>query len=580
MNGASGWSALFEAMPWIDTLGLSLLHFLWQGVLVGAAYYLVRAMLPVARSEARYWVGIGALAMLAACPVATFFALRPTTDVAQVLPGVDVAQPLAAFAGAMSGSEPVWQTGLPWLVVAWCAGVLFMAWRALRDWRGLERVAHHMAERNLELERRLARLARRLDVAQRVRVLVSTHIDTPSLIGWLRPVILLPAAVVIGLPRHQLELILSHELGHLRRCDHLVNLAQALVETLLFYHPVVHWISRDVRHEREVCCDRLVLRASSDEPREYARALAALEEMRHVPAQLALAANGGMLVDRVRRIVGVPVPRVAATHSAIGMWLLASAGLAVVAMSLQLRQQHDPVAAAVVVPPVSALASAVPDAVGLAGLALRLPTDPVLPEFTAPETVAIAPRSGNRGAESAAVERALPPPAEKLATAVDHNATMTMSLDPTDPVVADSVVPTPHFEAASTATTVDPAPPPTAAPTPATTPAPRDEPIATRKIAPRYPAGGLRGEEVRVEIAFGIDANGRVRNLRVLDGRSDRAFAEAATDALRAWRFDPSSVSADGSRRYRQTFVFAGERTAGALDPDGCMTRTGSRICQ
>src|SRR5690606_30998155 len=127
------------------------------------------------------------------------------------------------------------------------------------------------------------------------------------------------------------------------------------------------------------------------------------------------------------------------------------------------------------VPPVSALASAVPDAVGLAGLALRLPTDPVLPEFTAPDTVAIAPRSGNRGVGSAAVERALPPPADKLAAAVDHNATMTTPLDPTDPVVAASVVPPPHSEVASTATTVDPAPSPTAAPTTATTPAPRDE---------------------------------------------------------------------------------------------------------
>lgn len=587
MASASALSTLLEAAPWIDTLGLSLLHFLWQGVVIGALFYVVRAMLPAARNEARYALGLGALALLAACPVVTFFVLRPATGAAQILPGIGAtAQPMTAFASAMSSADPAWQTSLPYLVLVWCAGVLFMAWRAFRDWRGLERVAHHLAERNVELERSLARLAQRLKVVQRVRVLVSAHIDTPSLIGWMRPVILLPAAVVLGLPRHQLELILSHELGHLRRCDHLVNLAQAVVETLLFYHPVVHWISRDVRHEREICCDRLVLRASSDEPREYARALAALEELRHVPVQVALAATGGMLVDRVRRIVGVPVPRMAATRSVTGVWLLGAAGMAAIALSLQLRQiESDPLSTTGAAPAVSAVASAVPDAVGLAGLALRLPA--MRPEFAAASATAIevAPLPDIAApAEAfiapARVDLPLPPPARKMATALDRSVAMNPApLHAPDLVAAPSVAPPPRFEVASVAPVATSLSAPPSAPVAA--PAPRDEPVATRKVAPRYPAGAVRGSEVRVEIAFGIDANGRVRNLRVLDGRSDQAFAEAATDALRAWRFDPSSVSADRNVRFRQTFVFAGEHaSAGAADPDGCLTRTGSRICQ
>lgn len=591
MNGASAWSALLDAMPWIDRLGLSLLHFLWQGVAVGAAYYVVRAVLPAARSELRYALGLAALAVLLACPVVTFLVLSSTPEAMPL--GDGAAMAVTAIGHALPEDVSRWQAGLPYLVLVWCAGVLFMAWRALRDWRGLERVAHHLAERNLELERTLARLARRIGVAQRVRVLVSRHIDTPSLIGWLRPVILLPAAVAIGMPRHQLELILSHELGHLRRQDHLVNLAQALVETLLFYHPVVHWISADVRHQREICCDRLVLRASNDEPREYARALAALEELRHLPAQLAVAANGGMLVDRVRRIVGMPVPRMAASHSAGGLWLLAAAGLAALALNLQLRHAEPLPASA---PALDSVASALPGALGLAGLALRVPDlEPASPAPTVAEPSqsrsvasgqaaidASAPAAKDSPATAAGPVRdtlPLPPPARKLAASLDRSLAIAAApLEPADLVAAARVAAPELAPIDPTSAGADAA---SASASASAGAAPRGEPVAIRKVAPQYPAGGLRSGNVRVEIAFGIDANGRVRDLRVLDGRSDRAFALAATDALRAWRFDPASVSADRNVRYRQTFVFAGERAAaGEADPDGCTTRTGSRICQ
>src|SRR6185436_16440590 len=98
--------------------------------------------------------------------------------------------------------------------------------------------------------------------------------------GWLRPGILLPAAVALGFPAAQIELILAHELGHVRRWDYVVNLVQVVIETVLFYHPVVHWISRELRHEREICCDEMVLRVTRGHPHVYARTLASLEELR------------------------------------------------------------------------------------------------------------------------------------------------------------------------------------------------------------------------------------------------------------------------------------------------------------
>ena len=124
----------------------------------------------------------------------------------------------------------------------------------------------------------------------------------------MKPVVLLPASALAGLTPQQLEAILAHELAHIRRHDYLVNLLQTLVETLLFYHPAVWWLSRRIRIERENCCDDLAVSLCGD-PCTYARALADLEALRGPARSLAMAANGGSLLQRVRRLLGAPTSR-------------------------------------------------------------------------------------------------------------------------------------------------------------------------------------------------------------------------------------------------------------------------------
>ena len=157
------------------------------------------------------------------------------------------------------------------------------------------------------LQQIVARLSRRLHIGRGVRLLESTLVDVPTVIGWLKPVVLLPASALAGLSPQQLEAILAHELAHIRRHDYLVNLLQTLVETLLFYHPAVWWLSRRIRVERENCCDDLAVSLCGD-PVTYATALADLEELRGAarPAFLAMAATGGSLLQRVRRLLGAP----------------------------------------------------------------------------------------------------------------------------------------------------------------------------------------------------------------------------------------------------------------------------------
>jgi len=195
---------------------------------------------------------------------------------------------------------------LPMLVMVWLTGVIVLSLRLMSGWLWVQRLKSHGTSPAGEGWSHIAeRLCRRLHIARRVRLLESTIVDVPTVIGWMKPVVLMPASALAGLNPHQLEAILAHELAHIRRHDYLVNLMQTVVETLLFYHPAVWWLSRRIRVERENCCDDLAVSLCGD-PYSYAKALADLEELRTPSRHFAMAANGGSLVQRVRRLLGAP----------------------------------------------------------------------------------------------------------------------------------------------------------------------------------------------------------------------------------------------------------------------------------
>ena len=151
------------------------------------------------------------------------------------------------------------------------------------------------------------RLAQRLRLRRPVRVVEFAAVDVPTVVGWLRPVIILPVAAVAQLPAAQVEAVLAHELAHVRRHDYLVNLLQRVAEAVLFYHPAIWWISARVREEREHCCDDLAIEICGDRD-NYATALAELESRRTTAPVLGLAATDGPLLKRIRRILQVAGP--------------------------------------------------------------------------------------------------------------------------------------------------------------------------------------------------------------------------------------------------------------------------------
>jgi GWxTD domain-containing protein len=176
----------------------------------------------------------------------------------------------------------------------------------------------------------LDRLRDRLRMTRPVTLLESCFAEVPMVIGHLRPVILMPVGLLAGLPTRQVEAILLHELAHIRRADYLVNLMQTLAEGLLFYHPAVWWISSVIREERENCCHDLVVSTNHD-AHEYATALAALAENRWA-REVALAATGGDLVARIRRLLAQPEgPRMTIAPLLSVVVLLATGGVALTA---------------------------------------------------------------------------------------------------------------------------------------------------------------------------------------------------------------------------------------------------------
>lgn len=143
-----------------------------------------------------------------------------------------------------------------------------------------------------------------LGIKKKVQVWLTDHIDVPAVTGFIKPIILLPAAIAGNLSVEQVNAILLHELAHIKRNDFLLNLIKSLVSILLFFNPFVYLLDNIAKKERENCCDDWVLNFGFN-PLEYAKALLILEEQRQEQLVLAMAAtsNKKMLLQRIRRIM-------------------------------------------------------------------------------------------------------------------------------------------------------------------------------------------------------------------------------------------------------------------------------------
>jgi TonB family protein len=320
----------------LHLLGWSLLHFLWEGALVALLLTVVLAMARQASAQTRYLVCCVALVLMAFCPLATFAYLEQAADgtahvglIAASVGRVVSAQEPSAPTSLLERVTAVGDQAVPWMLAVWMIGVLVFVARAIAAGMTVRRlrIASIVAAPE-SLMAMASYVAERIGIMQAFQIFVSEMVTAPTVVGWLKPVILFPVASLMSLTPEQLEAMLAHELAHIRRRDYLVNALQVAVETLLFYHPAVWWVSRQIRREREHCCDDVAV-AVTGSPLVYARALYLLEEQRAMAPQLMLGGNGGQLAMRIRRLL-TRKQSVAGTGGAAG-WVLTVAFLVLTA---------------------------------------------------------------------------------------------------------------------------------------------------------------------------------------------------------------------------------------------------------
>lgn len=355
----------------VDRIGWTLIHSVWQIVLLAYLVALCNRFLFRRSAPGRYVVGCIALLLMIAAPLATFCLVSPPgasspsddlmlkrTGLAEAAavssavtgspaatrstdprsfeaattapddavlhyaqderPEGTVTHDLEAGDGethaSLSGVFDVWrdrattwlQPAVSSLVAIWFVGVLVLSVRPLFGLYTVHRLRHLSRDDVPEKVHALVRrLCARMGIDKTIELAESALVDVPAVVGSLRPLLLLPVSAVTGLTPQQLEAVIAHELAHVRRHDYLVNFLQTIVETLLFYHPAVWWVSAQVKRERENCCDDIAVAVCSDRA-VYAKTLVALDELRGRVPQAAIGANGGSLLQRIRRLTGRP----------------------------------------------------------------------------------------------------------------------------------------------------------------------------------------------------------------------------------------------------------------------------------
>ena len=399
----SGFQDVFSH-PFLNALGWALLHFLWQGAVVTIILAGLLFVLKGYAARIRYGLALSAMLFIPILFVVTTWQIWQSSQeiavysqpVSPAVPSasslvtpLQVEQNQSATTGAEMVSQPATRLNtsaiaesprfsarlqqrvvnqieslLPWVVSLWLVGLLALSFRLTIGLRHVQRLkSEGVVPATARLQAHLVDLCERMRISRSVHLLESALIQVPTAIGWLRPVVLLPASALTGLTPSQLEMIVAHELAHIRRHDYLLNLIQTVIEILLFYHPAIWWIGNRVRVERENCCDDLAV-AVCGNPLTYAHALTTMEQLRSESPQLAMAANNGSLLHRIRRLVNplsLQSDRLARwMGGVIAIAAVVTVGVTISCFNVSTTVTDEPMVAMAPIPPIAPMPPTVP----------------------------------------------------------------------------------------------------------------------------------------------------------------------------------------------------------------------------
>lgn len=294
-------------------LGWTVIHSLWQAVVVAVVMALVLLGLQKRSAHLRYIFANFSLGLVLGWAVYTFWDMY---ELAKITAANEIHFSGSLFATAEIGFldgffhhfTNYFNEHLPLIVLIWLLGFAFFM---LRMVGGLIYIQHLKNRHNQILpafwQEKLHKLAAQIPVRKSIGLVESALVKVPMVIGYFKPIILMPMGAINGLTVEQVEAILSHELAHISRHDYLLNILQSFIETLFYFNPAVWWISANIRSERENCCDDIAVELCGNSL-AYAKALVSLQEVHAAAPMFAmpLSNNKNQLLNRVKRILNQP----------------------------------------------------------------------------------------------------------------------------------------------------------------------------------------------------------------------------------------------------------------------------------
>jgi bla regulator protein blaR1 len=509
-------------------IGWTLVHFLWQGTLIGALYAALNFNLRRATPQVRYLLGLITLLALACMPIITFLWLAPASASVAVPMTESTVKVHFILTDLLAPHPTDWLNALlQWTTYTWLAGVALFTVRMSYAWYATwELRADSQLGQPQSWSRLLTRLCIDFEVDRYITLALSRHVITPAVIGWLRPVILIPPSMLSGLSTNQIEMILLHELAHIRRHDYVINALQMVLETLLFYHPVVHWVSNQIRAEREYCCDDMVVGFCGDKV-GYLKALAALETNR-ASWTAAMAANGGSLLKRVQRIArpehGGRLP----------LWSFILSIMVLLGVTYSIH------------------AELAPEPVAQAAMSARGPLPKIMPE--ADLRPSLTASIENPARIKSLRKQAILPTSIRLPESqllrVSSVSQLTVQQLKTSNIAPLTLPPAPQ----------------------------QPNLVATFAPTPSYPYEQLRDNTPgSVKVSFHVTNSGYVADIstQMIDGPA--AFSDAARQAISRWKFKPLRIRGMSATPHVELTMVFTPNTQGATSI--CVQTTGSHMC-
>jgi bla regulator protein blaR1 len=295
--------------PWASALSMTLIHSLWQGFVIVLFISLFFKVAAIRNSSIKYLITTGGFFMLFISSIITFFFLYEPETVSspivfQTLANQSKTQNIDSAISYLKQTIDFLQANKAWVILGWAAGAFLFSLRFAAGIVYVKYLRIQALPAEIRWNQLLARLCDQLGIRRIIQLSESIQVHAPIVIGYLKPVVLMPIGLLSGLNVQQIEIILIHELEHIRSHDYLINFLQSLGETLFFFNPFVWILSSWIRTEREHCCDDAVLREGYD-PKLYATTLYELESSRLKGTQLALALTGNknQLLNRIKRIM-------------------------------------------------------------------------------------------------------------------------------------------------------------------------------------------------------------------------------------------------------------------------------------